>query len=60
MNTLALRTEPTCPPKSRSHETLHRFRVKPADVGIVGFVDGGKLLEWIDNAAYVTATQWSG
>ena len=29
MNTLALRTEPTCPPKSRSHETIHRFRVKP-------------------------------
>ncbi len=60
MNTLALRTEPTCPPKSRSHETIHRFRVKPADVGIVGFVDGGKLLEWIEKAAYVTATQWSG
>ena len=60
MNSLARRTEPTCPPESRSHETIHRFRVKPADVGIVGFVDGGKLLEWIDRAAYATAAQWSG
>lgn len=47
-------------PKSRSHETVHRFHVRPADVGIVGVVDGGTLLEWIDRAAYVTATQWSG
>jgi len=54
------RTEPTCPPKARSHATVHRFRIKPADVGIVGFVDGGTLLEWIDKAAYATATQWCG
>ncbi|MCW2690791.1 MAG: acyl-CoA hydrolase [Mycobacterium sp.] len=60
MNNLAQRTEPTCPPRARSHETIHRFRVKPADVGIVGFVDGAKLLEWIDKAAHATAAQWSG
>ncbi len=47
-------------PEARSHETIHRFRVKPADVGILGFVDGGTLLEWIDIAAYVTASQWCG
>jgi acyl-CoA hydrolase len=53
-------TEQTCPPNARSHETIHRFRVKPAEVGIVGFVDGGTLLEWIDETAYATATQWCG
>jgi acyl-CoA hydrolase len=60
MNTLAERSEPICPPKARSHETIHRFRVMPADVGIVGFVDGGTLLEWIDTAAHAAAAQWSG
>jgi 4-hydroxybenzoyl-CoA thioesterase len=60
MNTLAEHTEPTCPPKAGSHEAIHRFRVKPADVGIVGLVDGGALLEWIDTAAYAAATRWSG
>ena len=53
-------TEPTCPPNARSHETIHRFRVRPVDVGIDGFVDGGTLLEWIDKAAYATAVQWCG
>ena len=28
--------EPSCPPKAPSHETIHRFRVEPADVGVVG------------------------
>jgi len=53
-------TEPTAPPNARSHQTIHRFVVKLADAGIEGAVDGGKLLEWIDNAARATATQWSG
>jgi acyl-CoA hydrolase len=44
----------------RSHEMNHRFRVQSADVGALGFIDGGKLLEWIDNAAYATAAQWCG
>ena len=57
---LAQRTEPTCAPKPRSHETIHRFRVEPADVGVFGVVDGGKLLEWIDGAGYAAAAQWSG
>ena len=60
VNNPAQHSEPTCPPKVRSHETIHRFRVKPADAGIVGSVDGGKLLEWIDKAAYAAAAQWSG
>ncbi len=53
-------SEPPCPPKARSHDTIHRLRVKPADVVIDGFVDGGTLLEWIDKAAHATATQWCG
>ena len=53
-------TRPACPPKVRSHETIHRIRVTPADVSVVGFVDGGALLEWIDKAAHATATQWCG
>jgi acyl-CoA hydrolase len=42
------------------HETIRRFLVEPADVGIVGYVDGGQLLEWIDDAAHAAATPWSG
>ena len=45
-------------PKAFRHETFHRLRVKPVDVGIAGFVDGGTLLEWIDKAAHATAAQW--
>lgn len=58
MNNVAEYTEPTCPPKTRSHETIRRFRVKHVDVGILGFVDGGTLLEWIDKTAYAAAAQW--
>ena len=55
------RTEPTLlQPKAGSHGTIDRFRVKPVDVGIAGFVDGGTLLEWIDKAAYAAAAQWCG
>jgi 4-hydroxybenzoyl-CoA thioesterase len=50
----------TWPPEVRDHETTHRFRVKPADVGVAGFVDGGTLLDWIDKAAHGIATQWCG
>ena len=57
---LADNTELICPPEARSHETIHRFHVKPVDVGIDGFVDGGTLLEWIDKAAYAAAAQWCG
>jgi acyl-CoA hydrolase len=42
------------------HETIHRFHVESADAGTLGFVDGGKLLEWIDEAAHATAAQWCG
>ncbi len=59
VNNPAQYSDPTCAPTAPSHETVHRFRVKPADAGIVGFIDGGTLLEWIDKVAHATATQWS-
>ncbi len=58
MNTVADITEIGCPPEDPSHETIHSFRVKPVDVGIGGFVEGGTLLEWIDETAYAAAAQW--
>ena len=60
MDSPARHYQPDCPPNAPSHKAIHRFLVVPADVGIVGFVDGGRLLEWIDKAAYAAATQWSG
>jgi acyl-CoA hydrolase len=66
MNTLAENTELTdsteliCRPDARNHEAIHRIRVRPVDVSIDGFVDGGTLLEWIDKAAYAAAAQWCG
>jgi 4-hydroxybenzoyl-CoA thioesterase len=52
--------QPTRQEAARSHETIHRFRVERADVGLDGFVTGGKLLEWIDKAGGAVAAQWSG
>jgi acyl-CoA hydrolase len=57
---IQLATESVCTPTAHSHETVHRFVVAPADVGIHGFVDGGTLLDWIDGAAHTTATRWCG
>jgi 4-hydroxybenzoyl-CoA thioesterase len=37
-----------------------RFQVKPADVGVLGVVDGATVIEWIDRAAYAAATRWCG
>ena len=51
---------PSTVPAERSHQTIHRFLVKPVDAGTLGSVDGGKLLEWIDKVAFAAAAQWSG
>jgi acyl-CoA hydrolase len=37
-----------------------RFLAAPTDAGHAGGVGGGKVLEWIDKAAYACATNWSG
>jgi acyl-CoA hydrolase len=39
-------------------EAIHRFLVRPGDTGLVGFVDGGRLLEWIDKVAFEAAARW--
>ena len=37
-----------------------RFLAAPTDAGHGGAVGGGKVLEWIDKAAYACAANWSG
>lgn len=46
----------------RSPEVTLRFLAAPTDVLMAGShgVGGGRVLEWIDKAAYACATQWSG
>lgn len=41
-------------------EVTLRFLAAPTDLGYSGNVDGGRVLEWIDKAAYALAVQWSG
>jgi acyl-CoA hydrolase len=41
-------------------EVTLRFLAAPTDAGHAGGVGGGKVLEWIDKAAYACATNWSG
>jgi acyl-CoA hydrolase len=43
-----------------AEQTGQRFYVKPADVGVLGVVDGATVIEWIDRAAYATAARWCG
>lgn len=47
---------------SRSPEMTLRFLAAPTDVIMAGAhgVSGGRVLEWIDKAAYACAVQWSG
>lgn len=41
-------------------EVTLRFLAAPTDVGYSANVDGGRVLEWIDKAAYALAASWSG
>ena len=47
---------------ARPHETTLRFLAAPTDVADLGgtAVAGGRVLEWIDKAAYACAVGWSG
>ena len=47
-------------PNPVNNTTIHRFRVTPGDVSVVGVVDGGPILERIHGAAYATAARRSG
>ncbi|AGF73371.1 acyl-CoA thioesterase [Corynebacterium halotolerans] len=48
--------------ETKSPEVTLRFLAAPTDVLMAGShgVGGGRVLEWIDKAAYACATQWSG
>ena len=43
-----------------SGEVTLRFLAAPTDAGHAGGVGAGKVLEWIDKAAYACAANWSG
>jgi acyl-CoA hydrolase len=45
---------------SSSGEVTLRFLAAPTDAGRAGGVGGGKVLEWIDKAAYAAAANWAG
>lgn len=47
---------------TKSPKVTHRFMAAPTDVLMSGShgISGGRVLEWIDKAAYACATQWSG
>ncbi|AIG64647.1 acyl-CoA hydrolase [Corynebacterium atypicum] len=49
-------------PATPSPSITLRFMASPTDVLMAGTkgVSGGRVLEWIDKAAYACATQWSG
>lgn len=49
-------------PVEKSSSITLRFMAAPTDVLHAGAhgVSGGRVLEWIDKAAYACATQWSG
>ncbi|ROZ62046.1 acyl-CoA thioesterase [Kocuria soli] len=44
----------------RRHEVTLRFLAAPTDLGHSGTVDAGRVLEWVDKAAFAAATAWSG
>lgn len=41
-------------------QTTLRFLAAPTDVGLQGKVHTGRILEWIDKAAYAQAAAWGG
>lgn len=56
-----LRTMTTRDTPSGEHTMTLRFMAAPTDVATLGGnVRGGKILEWIDQAAYACAAAWSG
>lgn len=53
-------TARTAPAASGRHEVTLRFLAAPTDQGHSGTVDAGRVLEWVDKAAFAAATAWSG
>ena len=48
------------PHSASTGEVTLRFLAAPTDAGHVEGVGGGRVLEWIDKAAYACAANWSG
>lgn len=46
--------------ENRRHEVTLRFLAAPTDQGHSGTVDAGRVLEWVDKAAFAAATAWAG
>ncbi|UBH25126.1 acyl-CoA thioesterase [Micrococcus porci] len=53
-------TEPATPVVERRREVTLRFLAAPTDLGHSGTVDAGRVLEWVDKAAFAAATAWAG
>lgn len=47
-------------PSDRPGSLTLRFLAAPTDAGLADSVGGGRVLEWIDKAAYACAANWSG
>lgn len=52
--------EQTYTEDSSATRTMTRFLAAPTDVNWGGKVHGGTAMRWIDEAAYLCATRWSG
>jgi acyl-CoA hydrolase len=46
--------------KNRPREVTLRFLAGPTDMNVFGNVHGGAVMKWIDEAAYICASGWSG
>ena len=53
---------PSVAENQKSPALTLRFMASPTDVTMAGAtgISGGRVLEWIDKAAYACAVQWSG
>lgn len=58
--TAPLRDGDSLPSVNTPRETVLRFLAAPTDVGTGNQVHTGRILEWIDKAAYAQAAVWSG
>jgi acyl-CoA hydrolase len=46
--------------ETKTHEVRLRFLAEPTDINFGGKAHGGMVMKWIDQAAYVCASGWSG
>lgn len=56
----ATTSSPGADSRTRRHEVTLRYLAAPTDGGHSGTVDAGRVLEWVDKAAFAVAAAWSG